>query len=419
MTEKIPEWALNYIKEELPQDAHVINAMVIKGGSSSGTILANTSKGAILVKKSVLGEPKMWHMPVAKQHVAFTCSECSERVELVNPSAPRDVYCSGCGTKYHLSANSTVLKVEIPMPAIPVKPENVPECTPKEEPQIFKYGDYTLYSRDVKLKNGGVRTIYFFSKHEPKSGKQSPMPEGYEVGVNNKTGLPFLRKSGKKPKEVKAEAPPAPQIPFKHGDYTLYARKVKLKNGGEVEIYFFSKHKPVSGHVAPMPEGRVVGVNRKTGLPFLRKKEKPEEEGKKYRPQCAAITDSGGQCRNSARAGSKYCIAHKGYQPPTAGAIMELMNTAPKTEAAKDVAPAVLGKLAENDAESGGGKVQCAAVTEDGIQCKNIAREGSKYCAAHKRYHPKSAKSLAGMRDTKPKVENAPDTVPSVRKQSK
>lgn len=35
-------------------------------------------------------------------------------------------------------------------------------------------------------------------------------------------------------------------------------------------------------------------------------------------PQCGALTEDGMQCRNSSRDGSRYCISHKGYQPPTA-----------------------------------------------------------------------------------------------------
>jgi hypothetical protein len=37
-----------------------------------------------------------------------------------------------------------------------------------------------------------------------------------------------------------------------------------------------------------------------------------------YQPQCAALTEDGSQCRNSARGTSRYCSSHKGYQPPTA-----------------------------------------------------------------------------------------------------
>lgn len=39
--------------------------------------------------------------------------------------------------------------------------------------------------------------------------------------------------------------------------------------------------------------------------------------GKDYQPQCAALTADGAQCRNSSRDGSRYCISHFGYQPPT------------------------------------------------------------------------------------------------------
>lgn len=58
----------------------------------------------------------------------------------------------------------------------------------------FVKGDYTLHKRDVKLKGGKVQTIYFFAKSKPKSGKPCDMPDGYLVGVNKRTGLPYLKK---------------------------------------------------------------------------------------------------------------------------------------------------------------------------------------------------------------------------------
>jgi hypothetical protein len=42
-----------------------------------------------------------------------------------------------------------------------------------------------------------------------------------------------------------------------------------------------------------------------------------------YQPQCAALTEDGAQCRNSARGTSRYCSSHKGYQPPTAKALAQ------------------------------------------------------------------------------------------------
>ena len=53
---------------------------------------------------------------------------------------------------------------------------------------------YTLYTRAVELKGGRKQVIYFFCKkgNKPKSGKQCDMPTGKKVGVNQRTGLPFL-----------------------------------------------------------------------------------------------------------------------------------------------------------------------------------------------------------------------------------
>ncbi len=53
---------------------------------------------------------------------------------------------------------------------------------------------YVLYTRSVELKGGRKQTIYFFTKkgNKPASGKMCDMPDGKKVGVNARTGLPFL-----------------------------------------------------------------------------------------------------------------------------------------------------------------------------------------------------------------------------------
>lgn len=58
----------------------------------------------------------------------------------------------------------------------------------------YKHGEYTLYSREVTLRGGSKHNIYFFAKGTPKSGKPSEKPDNYEVGVNKRTGLPYLKK---------------------------------------------------------------------------------------------------------------------------------------------------------------------------------------------------------------------------------
>jgi hypothetical protein len=158
-----------------------------------------------------------------------------------------------------------------------------------EKTDVFTYGPYTLYTRKVDLKNTGKTIdIYYFCTHIPKSGKPCAMPDGYEIGVNPYTKMPYLQKIGKKKK---------PEI-FKYGVYTLYTRKVKLRNADkEMDIYFFSPGKPKSGIACTIPEGYEVGVNTKTTLPYLRKIgkkpvkkiEKPKNNEKKVNKKTANV----------------------------------------------------------------------------------------------------------------------------------
>jgi hypothetical protein len=140
-----------------------------------------------------------------------------------------------------------------------------------EKIKVFTYGPYTLYTRKVDLKNTGkLVDIYFFSSHIPKSGTACAMPEGYEVGVNPKTKMPYLQKIGKV-KKIEEIIVEKPEI-FTYGIYTLYTRKVKLANADkEIDIYFFSSHKPKSGTPCAMPDGYEVGINSRTKLPYLQK----------------------------------------------------------------------------------------------------------------------------------------------------
>lgn len=63
---------------------------------------------------------------------------------------------------------------------------------PTDEP--YTLGEYTLHKREVTRKDGGVTPLYFFSKNPPKSGEPVPLPEGYTVHENERTGLPYLKK---------------------------------------------------------------------------------------------------------------------------------------------------------------------------------------------------------------------------------
>ena len=59
---------------------------------------------------------------------------------------------------------------------------------------VYIHNGWTLYKRDVQIKDGNRQTIYFFSKRRPKSGEPIEKPDGYEVKVDKRTGLPFLEK---------------------------------------------------------------------------------------------------------------------------------------------------------------------------------------------------------------------------------
>ena len=57
----------------------------------------------------------------------------------------------------------------------------------------FRHKDYTLYEKTVEGPTGKVRTVRFFSKGEPDGAEPIDLPKGYEVKVNKKTGVPYLR----------------------------------------------------------------------------------------------------------------------------------------------------------------------------------------------------------------------------------
>ena len=59
---------------------------------------------------------------------------------------------------------------------------------------VYKYKDWILYKKDVTLKGGRIQTIYFFTKRTPKSGTPCDKPDDMTVGVNERTGLPYLKK---------------------------------------------------------------------------------------------------------------------------------------------------------------------------------------------------------------------------------
>jgi len=67
---------------------------------------------------------------------------------------------------------------------------------PEEKPDasVYTYGDFTLYKKEIKTTTGKKRTVHFFSKKTPDIGDAVQLPDGFEVKVNKRTGLPYLKK---------------------------------------------------------------------------------------------------------------------------------------------------------------------------------------------------------------------------------
>lgn len=135
--------------------------------------------------------------------------------------------------------------------------------------------------------------------------------------------------------------------PFRYNDYTLYRNMTKDAAGGKRYFYFFAKKTPKAGEPCAKPSGYHVGVNKITGLPFLKSGAGPDgevlKEAQPFKPdQCQALTGDGKQCKNSNRQGSRYCATHKGYRPPAADKVnLSKTDTKPKSSKAKDTLPSV------------------------------------------------------------------------------
>ena len=59
---------------------------------------------------------------------------------------------------------------------------------------------------------------------------------------------------------------------FRHKDYTLFEKTIKVPSGKIRIVRFFSKAQPEDSEPIELPKGYVVKVNKKTGVPYLKKK---------------------------------------------------------------------------------------------------------------------------------------------------
>jgi len=64
----------------------------------------------------------------------------------------------------------------------------------KEKPRFFTYNGYILHKKEIETKSGKKRIFYFFSKNITTRGIPCRKPEGYLVLINEKSGVPYLKK---------------------------------------------------------------------------------------------------------------------------------------------------------------------------------------------------------------------------------
>ncbi|MBN1860746.1 MAG: helix-hairpin-helix domain-containing protein, partial [Candidatus Thermoplasmatota archaeon] len=64
-------------------------------------------------------------------------------------------------------------------------------------PPACIYQGFILYRRTFKRHDKKNKTVHFFSKVKPDVGQPCQLPKGYQIAVNHKTGIPYLKKNRK------------------------------------------------------------------------------------------------------------------------------------------------------------------------------------------------------------------------------
>jgi len=72
--------------------------------------------------------------------------------------------------------------------------EETKSSSSKNQNQGFRYNGYHLYKKEINISDEDTRTIHFFAKEPPEKGELTALPSGYEVKINRRTGVPYIRK---------------------------------------------------------------------------------------------------------------------------------------------------------------------------------------------------------------------------------
>lgn len=113
------------------------------------------------------------------------------------------------------------------------------------------------------------------------------------------------------PETARSSASGLARIPFLRIDDIVRLRAQGITTIEELEDSVLEVPETTWPQILDLARTRVLEVDTsEMSLP-----EGPEENGEGELSRCMALTREGRQCRNKSREGSKYCGAHKGYQP--------------------------------------------------------------------------------------------------------
>ncbi len=201
MSKEVPSWAEDLIGPKLQNEENIRSAQVLQESPLGKMAVTYTNERIFLTQKKTLGRSQVFELdppsePFTAQADKVTCPDCGDSFRTWNTDQLDSLRCFSCGTVIPLGDGEVPTESEVAEPVsepAEVTPEPAPE--PEPEPTPFTVDEYTLYKRDVDTGSGGARTMRYFAKTAPEDATAIPLPDGFEVGRNDRSGLPYLRRS--------------------------------------------------------------------------------------------------------------------------------------------------------------------------------------------------------------------------------
>lgn len=253
MVNDIPRWAEDLVGPKLQTDENIRSAQVLQESPLGKMAVTYTNERIFLTQKKTLGRSQVFELdppmdPFASQADRVTCTECGDSFRTWNADQLESLRCLSCGTAIPLDGSGSEVASEVPdVPdaagevtrEVPEAPEiteepATEEAGPEPEPpkpdddhDPFVVDDYTLYQREVPTGSGGTRTMRFFAKNAPEDGTAIPLPDGYDVGRNERSGLPYLQRAEEGAQDADGSTPtPSDSLLAIHGVGPSFAEKL-------------------------------------------------------------------------------------------------------------------------------------------------------------------------------------------------